>query len=269
MSQAPSLVDETRLEIEFPRLRAAFEAAKPFRHVIIDDFLDRAFAERLHASYPGLDVVQRSIARVLRARSYDGEFARFGAPFSDYFSVIGSEPFLGWLCRLTDIADLEMDPKLVGGGLHQGAHGSTLHVHADHNTHPHDPSRYRRVNVLYYVNAGWDSSWGGELELYDATGSVIVQKVAPAFNRCVIMEVHDTAFHGYQPLHIPSSVTRKMLASYFYSSAPAKLQSVKSHPTIFGDPPARSALEKLSERSRRWVLSRLSDVGGLRPRRRR
>ena len=268
MSSFDSIVNVDRLERELPDLRRAFESATPFRHVVIEDFLEPAFAQRLHAEYPSLDAMQRSVALLLRARSYDGEVARFGPPFSDYFTAIESDPFRGWLRRLTAIDDLEMDPKLVGGGLHQGARGSSLHVHADHNTHPDDPSRYRRINVLFYVNADWKPGYGGDLELYDTSGTRVVDKVAPAFNRCVIMDVHDNAFHGYQPLRIPSNVTRKMLASYFYSAAPSELQTVASHPTLYGTP-EHSASERMTARMRRWVLHRLSDAGGLRPRLRR
>jgi hypothetical protein len=259
------LVDVARLETELPRLRAAYEGARPFRHVVIDDFLERAFAERLQTDYPSLDAMQRSVALLLRARSYDGDVARFGPPFSDYFATIAGAPFTSWLRRLTGIADLEMDPKLVGGGLHQGARGSSLHVHADHNTHPGDPSLYRRINVLFYVNSGWQAAWGGELELYDESGRRVVETIAPAFNRCIIMDVHDRAFHGYQPLRVPPEVTRKMLASYFYSAAPSQLQTVASHPTLYGTPEV-SKFSALSLRVRRWILHRLADGGGLPPR---
>jgi hypothetical protein len=265
VSTLHSLVNVSRLDEDFTRLREAFQRATPFGHVVIDDFLEPGFAQLLHAQYPRLDGMQRSVARLLRARSYDGDVARFGPPFSDYFSAIESDPFRAWLRRLTGIDDLEMDPKLVGGGLHQGARVSSLHVHADHNTHPDDPSRYRRINVLFYVNADWKPDYGGDLEFYDASGTKIVGKVAPAFNRCVIMDVHDTAFHGYQPLRIPSNVTRKLLASYFYSSVPSPLQAVASHPTLYGTPD-HSPSEMLTTRMRRWVLHRLSDAGGLRPR---
>ena len=262
-------VNVERLEAEFARLKASFDEATPFRYVVIDDFLEVDFARRLYEDYPQLDGMQRTMARLLKARSYDGEFERFGSPFSGYFGALQSDPFRSWLRRLTEIPDLEMDPKLVGGGLHQGARGSSLHVHADHNTHPHDASQYRRINVLFYVNEGWNEAWGGELDLYDGTGSRVVGQVVPAFNRCVIMEVHDRAFHGYEPLrHIPSSVTRKLLASYFYSAAPGALQSAESHPTLYGTP-AVSALGKLAMRARRYILNQVSDFGGLRPRPRR
>ena len=268
MTRVFTPVNEARLEDDLPQLREAFDSATPFRYVVIDDFLDGAFAERLHSEYPALDNVQRSVARILRARSYDGDVTRYGSPFSDYFAAVAADPFRSWLRRLTGIADLEMDPKLIGGGLHQGARGSDLHVHADHNTHPEDPSLYRRINVLFYVNAGWKESWGGELELYDATGKHVVDRVAPAFNRCVIMDVHDSAFHGYQPLRIPSNVTRKLLASYFYSSSPSPLQTAASHPTLFGAA-QHGAIDAFAFRLRHYILHRITGAGGLRPRSRR
>ena len=63
--------------------------------------------------------------------------------------------------------------------------------------------------MLIYLNERWDAASGGNLELFDPTGKTVVTRVHPLLNRCVIAEVHDEAFHGYQPLRLPSDLPRR------------------------------------------------------------
>ncbi len=257
------VVQLDRLDADFVDLQAQFAANGPFRHAIVENFLSPGHALAVVDAFPRLDPMQLAAARVLEARSYDGEVRRFGPEFDSVFSALGSESFTIWLRKLTGIPDLEIDVDNVGGGVHQGARGSRLAPHADHNTHPNDPTRYRRINVLVYLNANWDPSWGGNLEMYDATGSRVVKEVEPIFNRCIIMEVHDQAFHGYRPLRVPKDNTRKTLAAYFYSRSPSPLQTIGAHPTL--EPVKRTTFGEFVRRVRFAILNRLPWISGLRP----
>jgi hypothetical protein len=49
----------------------------------------------------------------------------------------------------------------------------------------------------------------------------------------VILDVDDTAFHGYGRLRLPRGVGRKVLAAYYYSTAPALRQRREAHGTVF------------------------------------
>ena len=83
-----------------------------------------------------------------------------------------------------------------------------------------------------YLNPNWTASWKANLLLYDATGTRKVAEIEPRFNRAVLMDVNDHAFHGYHPLIVPPGESRQMLATYFYSLEPSPRQSVEPHPTI-------------------------------------
>lgn len=254
-----------RLDRERDAIARAFAIARPFRHVTIEDFLPGTLAERALLAVPPLDNAQFSIARLLEARSYTSDVAQFDPVFREVFDALAAPPFVAWLRALSGIDDLEMDRDLVGGGVHQGARGSRLHVHADHNTHPHDASRYRRVNVLVYLNRDWQAEWGGDLELYDERGSRAVSRVSPAFNRALVMEVHDRAFHGYRPLRVPAGETRKMLAAYYYSRSPHWLQRTEQHGTTFARSDTRSPAEAALIRMRHALVRRLPGLAGLVP----
>lgn len=259
------IIDIERLRSRLAADRSSFQDNFPFRHVVIDDFLSAEIAERLFASFPSLDAKELTLARTLEARSFEGNVKRFGPTFETVFAELGSPDFTSYVRELTGMDDLTIDPENVGGGLHQGARGSALHVHADHNTHPNDPSRYRRLNILIYMTKGWEAAWGGALELYDHDGKRKLDQIEPRFNRAVVMEVHDRAFHGYRALKTPDGVTRKLLAAYYYSDAPAPEQSVESHPTLLGRPEGENAASRALGRMRRWAFHKIKGGRGLTP----
>ena len=184
------------------------------------------------AGFPALGAERAFLARWLEARSYDGDIERAGEPFGAIVEALCGTRFCGFLEQLTGIAGLEPDRRHVGAGLHQGINGSYLRVHADHNTHPHDPARYRRVNILIYLNDTWDERWNGDLELWDSGATSCRARIAPIQNRCVVLGVDDAAFHGYGPLCLPPGGSRKALAFYYYADRPAPRQAERPHATI-------------------------------------
>jgi hypothetical protein len=83
------------------------------------------------------------------------------------------------------------------------------------------------------LNETWQPQWQGYLELWSRDISECRASIAPSFNRCVIMETHDQAYHGYKELRLPKGVTRQSLAMYYYSPQSSERQSAAAHDTIF------------------------------------
>ena len=130
---------------------------------------------------------------------------------------MNSQPFLNFLQELTGVECLLPDPALVGGGLHSVMPGGSLEVHTDFNTHP-QTQLLRRVNVLLYLNQNWESAFGGNLELWDASMSECVRSIEPIFNRMVVFHSIDISYHGHpQPLTCPEDRIRKSIAVYYYT----------------------------------------------------
>lgn len=129
---------------------------------------------------------------------------------------LNAKPTVEWLSELTGLR-LIADPTYLGGGVHRVYPGGRLAIHADFNLHPKF-QWHRRVNVLLYLNEEWDAPWGGHLELWDAAMSRCVRSVAPFFNRAVIFNITDTAFHGHPaPLSCPEDRSRLSFATYYYT----------------------------------------------------
>jgi hypothetical protein len=257
-------VDFGRLECVAGRLRAEFSSARPWQHIVIDDFLTKAAATEAAAAFPPMDPARRRLAWTLGGRSYLGSIGPGEGLIKTIFDALHSRRFVALLEAITDIDHLEPDRENIGAGFHQGSRGSYLRLHADHNTHPNDPASFRRVNVLLYLNSEWAAEWNGDLELWDRDARDCKKRIAPLFNRCAIMQVDDSAFHGYGPLRLPAARTRNALAAYYYAETPAGLQTMVPHPTILPPLANESRIAALAERVRRVLLDRAEKALGIR-----
>lgn len=217
--------DEGVLMERAQRLRAAYAAARPFPHVVIDDFLPQAAARRILEAFPSPDdpvwLDWRMRDRVHQPRKQGiGNAERLGGRHTYIQHVMGafnSSPMVRFLETLTGIGGLIPDPHLVGGGLHQILPGGRLALHSDFNFHP-VLRVYRRLNLLLYLNPDWREEWGGDLELWDAEVRTRVRSVPPVFNRVVIFNTDRDALHGHpEPLRSPDGVPRRSLALYYYT----------------------------------------------------
>jgi hypothetical protein len=118
------LIDFARLEAGTSEFRSAYDAAVPWRHLVVDDFLAPAVARRAARAFPPLDAVKSGLARWLEARSYDPRIEKADPIFAEIFEELFDTRFTAWLENVTGVGGLEADRRHVGAGLHQGGRGS-------------------------------------------------------------------------------------------------------------------------------------------------
>jgi Rps23 Pro-64 3,4-dihydroxylase Tpa1-like proline 4-hydroxylase len=143
-----------------------------------------------------------------------------------------SARFLRFLEELTGLEDLLSDPHLDGAGMHQTLPGGHLNIHTDFLAHPVQQTWSRELNVIIYLNHGWQEAWGGNLEMWDHSMTRAVRSVAPVFNRCVIFRTSRDSLHGHpRALACPPHESRKSLALYYFRDyqAPRELQPTAYH----------------------------------------
>lgn len=217
-TQIPVL-DLDRLESEVHRLGSAYRSARPFPHIVIDDFLDQAVAATAIAEFPPLDPDQWNNYLHTNERKFSNtDPATWGPTLQRILAELNSPRFVRFVEQLIGIEDLIADPTLEGGGLHQSTRGGYLNVHADFTVHPHERNWQRRANLLLYLNDDWKSDYGGDLELWSADMQRCEAKVAPIANRALIFTTDATSFHGHpEPMQCPEGVSRRSLALYYFS----------------------------------------------------
>lgn len=224
-------------------------AAVPFPHALIDDFLLEPVLDQVLAEFPRPDVANwwRFEGEKERKLASTDE-SIMGPATRSLLAQLNGPAFIDFLQDLTGIPGLVPDPHLFGGGLHQIERGGYLDVHADFNLHP-VTGLERRLNVLVYLNRGWQESWAGALELWATDMSKCEVRIQPVFNRCVIFTTSATSYHGHpSPLSSPSGVTRKSLALYYYT-LPLTANGEAARNTVFPTAEGRPARGDLL---RRW-----------------
>lgn len=222
------------------RLRAEYAQGDPFPHIVIDGFLPEPVAERIFEEFPAPDEAlweRRTTKHSVKLSCCNLD--HLGPATQFLLEQFNSRNMLRFLERLTGIEHLIPDVLFEGGGLHQILPGGFLKIHADFNKHPvwHLD---RRLNAILFLNREWCEGYGGHFELWDAEMRTCRKKVLPVFNRLVVFSTTDTSYHGHpDPLRCPAPMTRKSIATYYYSNGRPDDDRASAHSTIYKLRPRR------------------------------
>ncbi|TDR23849.1 2OG-Fe(II) oxygenase [Marinicella litoralis] len=219
-------------------IQQSFDTAKPFKHVVIDDFFTTSFCQKLLDDFPDFDnkdAIDEN--KTLGKKAVVQTVSQISHSYRSLDLMFQSPEFLAMISQITGIDDLLYDPHYIGGGTHNNLDGQELDPHVDFTHHP-ITNHHRRLNLIVYLNHEWDASWGGNLEFHknprlDPDEDEIT-RVIPLFNRAVIFETHNHSWHGFPPIGLPDDkqgVSRKSFALYYYTNK--RQQSIDPHSTIY------------------------------------
>jgi Rps23 Pro-64 3,4-dihydroxylase Tpa1-like proline 4-hydroxylase len=233
-------------------LHEKYVSADPYPHIVIDNFLPEQIMElvlkevqnhpdwywdptqyvehyqvnKFFTPAPGVDEFMQSSVDLLKKH----------CPFTMHvLEYLNSKEILKFLEDLTGIKELVSDPYWLGGGLHQVKNGGKLGIHADFNIHKF-LNTHRRINMLIYLNKDWLDEYNGDLEIWRRDMSACVHKIKPIFNRAVIFNITDDAYHGHPiPLNVPENVARYSLALYYYTNDRPEEEKGPYHEVLWKD----------------------------------
>lgn len=231
-------------------LRERFATAVPFRHVVIDRFLDETFCQELIQQFPSFDPAHAiNEGGETGRKSAIPDLARLGGPFAKFDALIRSREFLGWASSVTGIPKLLYDPEYVGGGTHENLSGQDLDSHVDFNYHPSRPW-HRCLNLIVFLNPRWEQNWGGCLELirdpWTAEGACPSELIVPLANRAVIFETNERSWHGFPRIELPpeaAGLSRRSIAVYFYTRERPAAEIAPSHGTLYVQRPLSDRIQ--------------------------
>ena len=202
-------------------LANTYQAALPYPHVVIDDFLPPALLDNVLNWFEAEKTNNNNNVIFDRAQEkFKSNFQpdSLSSEIRQLFYSFNSRPFIKILENITGIKGLIPDPHFLGAGIHEIKQGGHLSIHADFNHHL-PMNLERRINVLVYLNKKWQLEYGGALELWDESMNNCVQTIVPIFNRCVIFNTTSNSQHGNpQPIAHPEGISRKSIALYYYTS---------------------------------------------------
>ena len=199
-------------------LRAQYDDAKPFPHIVIDDFLPPEVLEMCLRDFPSISVGSDTFNRAQEKLKTQFNPDYLQKNLRSLFYSFNSRPFIKVLENICGIRGLTPDPYFLGAGFHETRNTGYLSIHADFNHHK-PMNLERRINVLIYLNKDWKPEYGGQLELWNDDVSECVTSVLPVFNRCVIFNTTSRSWHGNpNPVNHPADDTRKSIALYYYTA---------------------------------------------------
>ncbi|MGI9603510.1 MAG: 2OG-Fe(II) oxygenase [Acidimicrobiales bacterium] len=219
-------------------LHQQFVTAAPFRHVVIDGFLDDAWCRRMADAFPEFDeaAATNELGLVGRKAVQEG-VVDLGGPYPDVDGFLQQPEFLAAIGRITGIDGLLYDPHYTGGGTHENLSGQSLNPHVDFNYHPIE-HWHRRLNLIVYLNDEWEAEWGGGIEFHRDpwADDDEVTTWLPEFNRAVLFETTERSWHGFQevlPAPDGAARSRRSFAIYLYSHDRPEDETFAPHATHY------------------------------------
>ncbi len=214
--------------------RNAFLKARPFPHIVIDNLFPNNILEKVLENFPKPDGIDwKMMVNPREKKLATRDLSGLSADTRHFLYYLNSSPVINFLEELTGIEHLIPDPHFWGGGLHQIVRGGFLKIHADFNWH-NRLALCRRLNLLIYLNKEWREEYGGHLELWPRNMAACEKKVLPVFNRTVVFSTTDFSYHGHPtPLECPDGISRKSIATYYYSNGRPKEEMADVHSTLF------------------------------------
>jgi Rps23 Pro-64 3,4-dihydroxylase Tpa1-like proline 4-hydroxylase len=162
------------LEKNFEKLQLEFYQSirdVGIRYFALDNLLPIAIAEEIHNAFPSIKKMR--LMNSIREKKYTSKnLEKFNTKIADITLAFQDPKVLSVIEKITGIENQIPDSKLYAGGLSAMSRGHFLGPHID-NSHDGDRKNYRTLNLLYYVTPEWDLSFGGNLELWDASHGIL------------------------------------------------------------------------------------------------
>jgi len=211
-----SHINFDRVEGSINSLHHEFCNAKPFPYVVIDNFLYESSLKKVLSSIGEPDRTKKSSDYIFAKNKFENpDFTDTSDVLSGLREELLSDRFAVILTKIYG-KELFVDPSFLGGGVHQGGEGSFLDMHADFSRHPAHREWLRELNILLYLNSGYEDAWGGHLDLVHAETRE-EGRISPIANRMVLMLTNEYTLHGYKTIKFPKGRYRTSLAAYAYS----------------------------------------------------
>jgi len=187
---------------------------------VIDSFFCADVATELRNTVDSIESFPVSYNTVAQSKSQLSDIQGAVPNLYAVYKALMSQEFHQFLEALSGFSCLEGDSRFAGAGLHRYYPGDFAEIHLDGNRNSFDTSLKRRVNLIVFLNPGWQGNWGGELVLWSSKHGHPDKPqcfLAPVFNRAVIFSASKRAWHSVANVRCPLDVARNSLVVYYFN----------------------------------------------------
>ena len=180
-----------------------YKEKMPYPHCVFDNFLDFEFASKLQSEILGLeDSLWDRYENPFESKFTLREKHAFPKHLFELFAHFESKDFLSKLSEITG-HNLLLDTSRNFWGVHKYKKGDKLDIHVDAGYHPSNGLK-KQITLGLYLSKDWSINDGCELELWEGSSAAEASpkieklsiKIAPLFNRLVLFDCADNAWHG-------------------------------------------------------------------------
>ena len=84
-------------------LQQEFQQGVPYKHLVMDNFLEETYAETLFENFPSIELLDKHYKGLNEKKSEGANFSQFHPSFVNLKSVIMSPEFCTWIAEVTQI----------------------------------------------------------------------------------------------------------------------------------------------------------------------
>lgn len=184
------------------------------KSAVIDNLLPEEIAINIYSSFP--DVGQMSLKRSIKEYKFvAAQMDQYNSLLEEIIYAFQDKRIVDFFSTITGIDSLEPDPNLYAGGISAMKKGGYLRPHID-NSHNAERTRYRALNLLYYLTPNWSEESGGSLQLWDDGPLKIRRSIPASFNRLAVMLTNRLSWHSVD--EIKENRTRWCISNYYFST---------------------------------------------------
>ena len=193
-----------------------YQNQKPFPYAFQDNILNEEIAKKIQMEI--LDIPDAAWDRY--ENPFESKFTlrdkyNFPENLNKLFDELQSSKFVSKLSEITGYK-LLLDSTRNFWGVHKYNSGDKLDIHVDAGLHPITKQK-KQVTVGIYLSSNWKVEYGCNLEMWSGDSSESnkaklyekMDSIAPLFNRMVIFNCNDYAWHGNpEPVNCPADSKR-------------------------------------------------------------
>jgi Rps23 Pro-64 3,4-dihydroxylase Tpa1-like proline 4-hydroxylase len=202
-----------RLRQEGGAMRSAFNMPDRVPTCYVDDLLPDVLARRVFAAFP--ETQSMMFKNSIKERKYvSAQMDEHDPILEDCVYAFQDARVVTLIGEITGLRNIEPDAELYAGGISAMPKGCYLRPHLD-NSHNGKKSKYRVLNLLYYVTPAWREEFGGNLQLWDQGPGKTPRTIPSVFNRLVLMITNGSSWHSVDEVLTDGS--RCCVSNYYFS----------------------------------------------------
>lgn len=175
-----------------------FRIAKPFPHIILDNFLDESFFKNLNVENIRNDKEKGLLFNTeIETNKWTSKNVELNESISKIVNELYTDNFIKNLRKLSGIKDLFSTNvgNTALANYHEMYESGFLGTHVDHSSEP-DTGLPHVLNIILYLSKKWDVTWGGSTMFANKNGTKIEKIIDYIPNRAVIFLHTPFTFHG-------------------------------------------------------------------------